>query len=501
MQSLATGRQWEATALTADSPLVKASGAPWPQAADGTLDTGSEPLRQLVTAVRLDDLVAVRLAIGPSGEAEVIWVRPEVSVARGFTLNQAASGESAAVGLARLLAGRMAEGFDKAPELPASTPAPAATATPETPVPAAPTDPTEAPTAPPAPAPGETPPATPTGSEPAPLSTHYQMAEQFLKEGDLRKAEDSAQLASATADPPGLVCLLLARIEAAKRDDDAQRLWLDRALAADPTLAEARLRLADLLRQRGLWQKALTEYQQVLAADPRDRYALLGSANIYAQHDQPRRAADIVNQAVGYYPEDASLHLRLGDLYAAYRALAEAEAAYVRAARLATAAEDKAKALDRLGDLYAAAQRYREGFACYAETSTLRAGGSGALAERRYEQVMVTADEALAKALQAATRAFDGYLAEDGTAREEAYAALADLRGQAQEINAFMDTVVPPASQKLPHARRKLGYSLVLEAAVSAMVHLDTGRADLLEQYQARLREALGTSGLPAGTG
>lgn len=491
MEALATGRQWESTLLSADAALVRAAGAVWPPDYDGSLAAQAGALQQLVLAIRLDDLVAVRLRVRQTSQAEALWVRPDVAEAKGFTLTQATPAETAVTALARELAARLAAGFDQAPVVgPVEPLAPAEPAVP-------PAEPTSPPAEPAAPT-GEPVPAAPAA---APLSPHFAAAEQFLKEGNLRSAEDSAQRALDAGDSRGLTCLLMARIMAAKRDDDAQRLWLERALAADPSLNEARLPLAGLLHQRGLWQKALTEYQQVLAADPQNRFALLGMAGIYAEHQQPRRAADIINEAVGYYPNDASLYLRLGEFHAAYRAYPEAESAYDRAARLASDPEEKARALDRLGDLYSQADRYREGFACYAEASKLRAGSSGPLAERRYGQVMATADAALQRVLQQATGAFNSYLANAGTAREEAYVALADLRGQAQAISGFMDTVVPPASQKLAHAQRKLGYSLVLEAAISAMVHLDTGRAELLEQYTARLREAEGTLGLVSQAG
>lgn len=481
MEALAAGREWESTLLTADAALVRISDAPWPATLDAPLAAHAADLQRLVVAVRLDDLVAVRLDIAQESKAEVVWVRPDAAEARGFTLSQASPAEAGVIALARDMAAKLAEGFGQAPALAPVAPSTTVEVPSE---PSAPTPPTEQPA-----------PETPTAQ---PLSAHFAAAERFLLEGDLRSAEDSALRALNAGDPRGPTCLLMARIMAARRDDDGQRLWLERALAADPALNEARLPLAELLRQRGLWQKALAEFQRVLSTDPRNRFALLGMASIYAEHDQPRRAAEIVNEAIGYYPDDPSLYLRLGEFHAAYRAYPEAEAAFDRAARLAASAEEKARALDCLGDLYAQAGRHREGFACYAEASKLRAGSSGPLAERRYEAVMATADAALLRALHQATGAFDSYLADAGTAREEAYMALADLRGQAQAIREFMDTVVPPAPQRLMHARRKLGYSLILEAAVSAMVHLDTGRAELLQQYTARLREAedaLGVSG------
>lgn len=327
---------------------------------------------------------------------------------------------------------------------------------------------------------------------PAPLSDDFRAAEELLRQGEFLRAEDAARRALEGSDPRAQVCLLMARIQAARGNPQEQRRWLEQALTVDASLVEPRLLLAEQLRLQGLWRKALDEYQTITKTDPHNRLALLGMATIYGQQEQPKRAAELVAEVIKDSPEEASLYLRMGDYHAQRNALAEAEAAFDRAARLAKDPDDKALALDRLGDLYIGAQRYREGFACYAEASKLRSNAASPLAERRYQQVMAAADDGLQRTLAQAGTLLTGYLAQDGTTREDAYTALTELRGQAQEVADFMDAVQPPPVLKLEHARRKLACSLTLEAAVSAMLFLDTGRQDMLENYRTRLNEARG---------
>jgi tetratricopeptide (TPR) repeat protein len=486
MEAVAASRKWEATVLTEGCALVAASGAVWPLRAEASLASCAGDLQRLAETTRLDDIVVVRLTVAAGCEAEVVWVRGQRAAAKGFTVSVTAPGDAGVVQLARQVVTRIEAGFDSAPSLPAEVP-PAVTPSPAPATGPAPgTSPAVAPEAS-----STAPVPTPAAALPeAPLSEHFRAAEKFLQDGELRKAEDAAQAASDAGDPRAQVCLLFARIEAAKRNTDEERRWLERALAADGALTAAHLRLAELLRAKGLWRKALEEYQAVLSSDPQELHALLGQAGIYGEQGQPRRAAEIVTQALQHSPEDGSLYLRLGDLEAQRNELAQAETAYDRAARLAKSPEDKASALDRLGDLYIGAQRYHEGFMCYAEASRLRSEVSTPLAERRYRQVMSAADEGVSRVLATASQALAGYLADDGTSREEAYAALADLRGQAVEVSSFADTVVAPASLRLEHARRKLAYNLVMEAAISGVVYLDTGRGELLDRYRARLAEA-----------
>jgi len=290
------------------------------------------------------------------------------------------------------------------------------------------------------------------------------------------------------------VYALWAELERARQNPTAERAWLQRALAEDDSLTAAHLRLAELLRLAGLWRKAAEEYQTVIKQDPANVYGYVGLSALYARQSQPRRAAEILTEALQHVAPDPTLYLRIGALHAQRQAWAEAENAYDRAVRL-TQGVQRAEALDQLGDLYLQAGRDREGFICYAEASRLRAGGSSTMAEKRYNQIMRAADAALLDASTRAQAALEAYLAGRNVYREEVWAALNDFRTQVQEMSSFIGSVVPPATAKTAHLERKLAYSLAAEAALAGLDYIDqgAGKRQRLDDYRRLVGEALTT--------
>ena len=363
----------------------------------------------------------------------------------------------------------------------APTAQPATTAVAPLPAPAPPSSPA-APQAGPAPTP-----AAP--AQPATTPQFLTAADDFLQQADYAKVEDMLVRADQAHEPKAKILYAWARLEAARQNRVAERTWLERTIGEDPGNMEAHLRLAELLRQAGLWRKAVDEYGTVIQTRPDNLPAYVGLSALYAAQAQPKRAAEILCEAVKRYPNDASLYLRLGDLYAQRSALAEAEAAYDRAARL-TQGENRADALDRLGDLYVSAQREHEGFICFAEAARLRGDGNSPLADKRYQQIMRTADNALAKVLERAAQGLQSYLQGQDVTREQAFAMMNDFNGQVQEISNFADSITPPTSQKLAHAEHKLAYSLAAEAALYGLLYLDQGKQTDLDLYQQRLTES-----------
>lgn len=598
VETLASSRQWEPTVLTAQSPLVRASDAVWPES-KGDWRDAADALHALLVATRLSDLLIVVPVPALTNTVSILWVQAEQPGLKQLQLMTAGSGDTSYAALTKQLMERLGQGYPAAMDntvvaaVPAPTvavspksvtPAPAApeaptavTATPgtpaataattrETPAPAAPkaqpgapmptraelskpgpstaaptlstgkpnepatatTRPTEAPLqpvkpiAPAAPVPTMPPPtaapvvapvvappvATGPATVPAPVSVapptaqpappapqpagppkFLTAADDFLQQGDYKKVEDMLLLAEQSGEPRGQVYYAWSRLEAARQNRVAERTWLERAIAEDAGNMDAHLRLADVLREAGLWRKAVDEYNTVLKAQPDSLFAYVGMSALYAGQSQPKRAAEILVEAVKHYPNDASLYLKLGDLYAQRSALAEAEAAYDRAVRLSEG-EARADALDRLGDLYVGAQREHEGFICFAEAAKLRGQGTSPLAEKRYQQIMRTADNALMKVLDRAAQGLEGYLHSQDVTREEAYALMNDFNGQVQEISNFAESITPPSSQKLAHAQHKLTYSLAAEAALYGLLYLDQGRQNDLDLYQQRLTES-----------
>jgi tetratricopeptide (TPR) repeat protein len=370
------------------------------------------------------------------------------------------------------------------PQAPATQPA---TGAPAPQAPTAPTPPAPTPTAPPT-APAETPPTAPPTAPQGP-SVYLTAAQKYLQEGDYRKVEDMLLQAQGAGDARATIYYTWAELEKARHNPAAERTWLERTIAADPAVMPAHLRLAELLRQAGLWHKAVDEYEIVIKAEPANLHAYLGLSAVYAGKSQPRRAAEIMAEAVKHYPQDPTLYLRLGDLHAQRQAWAEAENAYDTAARL-TEGTRRGEALDRLGDLYVSAGREREGFICYAEASKLRAGAGSTIAEKRYLQIMTAADQALLKAGARAREALQAHLSGQDVYREDVWVAFNDLRMQIRDFSAFADGVVPPASMKLAHAEHRLAYSLAAEAALAVLQYLDEGDPSQLRVYSERMDEA-----------
>lgn len=590
VETLAGSRQWEPTVLTADSPLVRVSGAIWPEA-KGDWSNAEEPLRALLVATRLSDLLVLVPVPAAVNTVSILWMQADQPGLKNLQLMTAGSGDTSYAALTKQLMERLGQGYASAQEAPAApatpattvavaprtvTPAPAApeaptavTVTPGTPAAtpatgrptpapagprvqpaqpkpigvelsrpgtttAAPTPatgrpghpappavrPTEAPLKPvtPAPAPAPTatapplvaapvvtspPPATvtpapvtPPAVQPAPPAAQpveppkfLVAADDYLQQGDYKKVEDMLLRAEQAGEPKGQVYYAWARLEAARQNRVAERTWLDRAVGEDPTNVDAHLRLAEVLRDAGLWRKAADEYNTVLKAQPDNVFGYVGLSALYAGQSQPKRAAEILAEGVKHHPDDASLYLRLGDLYAQRAALADAEDAYDRAARLSEG-EARADALDRLGDLYVGAQREHEGFICFAEAAKLRGQGNTPLGEKRYQQIMRTADSALTKILERAALGLQSYLRGQDVTREEAFAVMNDFNGQVQEISNFAESITPPSSQKLAHSEHKLAYSLAAEASLYGMLYLDQGKQNDLDLYLQRLTES-----------
>lgn len=577
VETLAASRKWEPTVLTADSPLVRISGASWPSGTVG-LSALEATLRGLLDATRLSDVLTVIPQPSRASTIEVLWLQAGQPGIRQVALTATGGGDTAYVALAKQLVARLDAGFGAAevavlPQtaVPAPTPTPAPAPAPAAP-PAAPTEvpappsgapapaaeavavkpptaattapaaaphptstapaspttlptPAVAPSTPAAPtgkpeaqttpaAPETTPPATPVPpaapatspvapapavdkpvapdapAQPKAPSPYFTAAEKYLAERDFKKVEQALMDAEDAGDPPAKVYYMWARLEGARQNLAAERTWLQRTVTADPSNMAAHLRLAELLRGAGLWRKAVDEYQTVLKAEPKNLHAYVGLSALYASQAQPKRAAEILTQAVEHYPNDATLYLRIGDLQSQRRALPEAEEAYDKAARLSEGTA-RAEALERLGDLYVTADRHHEGFICYAEASKLRAGETSSLSEKRYQQIMATADAALIRSLQSANEALRSYLLGKGVVREEAFQAMNDFNSESEEVVKFADTIVPPATLKLIHAERKLAYSLAAEAATHGLEYLDAGDKTHLDEYQLRVAEGL----------
>jgi len=314
-------------------------------------------------------------------------------------------------------------------------------------------------------------------------------ARQAYERGDHDRAAALIRQALEEAGPSAELYLLRARIRIAlqSRDDAAEDLR--KAVALDPELVEARVWLARLLDEMGLWQAAIEHYEQAVATDATDLEALLGLARVYRDHGHRRKAMALLTDAADAGLSDPALLTLLADLHELEGQPELAERYLLQASSLTTG-EGTAAILERLGDLYARRRRHREALACYlraAELSPSRA----AMVQRRYLEVMAAADSSVHDALTSGWSVLQDY-ADDGIGeREMVYRRLSEVRTQLEEALHFADSVRPPDGLRAEHARRQFAYSLAVEATVAALSYLDLGDEAMRERADLRHRDAL----------
>ena len=115
IDALAASRQWEPTALCAESPLVRVSGATWPQPTRDDWMTAAGPLQALLLATELDDLLVVRPIPAVTNDLEVFWLRQGEQDIRRLHLSEAGAGDQAYTALCRRLLAQLEGGTAKAP--------------------------------------------------------------------------------------------------------------------------------------------------------------------------------------------------------------------------------------------------------------------------------------------------------------------------------------------------------------------------------------------------
>ncbi|NLO08239.1 MAG: tetratricopeptide repeat protein [candidate division WS1 bacterium] len=272
-----------------------------------------------------------------------------------------------------------------------------------------------------------------------------------------------------------------------RRDDAVEDFR--RAVALDPTLAEAQVWLARLLDERGMWQTAAGHYEQALETDPTHQAGLIGLARLYRDHGHRRKAITLLTEAADRGQNDPAVLALLAELHGHEGNVQLAERFFLRAAG-ATTGEERASAFERLGDLYVGQQRHREALGYYLRAAELNPSRVS-MVQRRYREVMAAADGSVREAVTLGWGIFDDY-AESGTGeREMVYRRFSEMHGQLQEAMRFVDGVQPPAELRAEHVQRQFAYSLALEATVAAITWLDLGDEQMRERAQQVHAEAL----------
>lgn len=345
-------------------------------------------------------------------------------------------------------------------------------------------------------------PAAPAGEGQPPVEEGPPPAEEADPLGPVQQAYDRGDYDGAllllrdlaeSLDGDARLHLLRAKVLLAIQARAEAMAALERAVALDPTLVEARVWLARLQAEQGLWQAAVEQYELALVAEPANHEALLGLARVYRDHGHRRKAIDLLTAAVESGQADANTLVLLAELHAAEGELEVAQRLLVQAASLSTG-ERTAEILERLGDLYAQRRLHREALSCYqraAEISPSRAS----MVQRRYLEVMAAADSSVSDALTAGWSVFRDYVDSQLGERELVFRALSGVRAQVEEALQFADSVTPPEALRAEHARRQYAYSLAVEATVAALSYLDLGEAEMKTRAELRHQDAVAEFG------
>ncbi|MBU0607535.1 MAG: hypothetical protein KKI08_06590, partial [Armatimonadetes bacterium] len=128
IEALAGSRQWEPTALYPESPVVRVSGAVWPQPTRDDWMTAADGLQALLLATELDDLLVVRPIPAVTNDLEIFWLRQGEKDIRRLHLSEVGAGDQAYRALSRRLLAQLEQGPEKAP-VAVARPEPATVAT------------------------------------------------------------------------------------------------------------------------------------------------------------------------------------------------------------------------------------------------------------------------------------------------------------------------------------------------------------------------------------
>jgi tetratricopeptide (TPR) repeat protein len=228
-------------------------------------------------------------------------------------------------------------------------------------------------------------------------NSYHNLGNIYFMQGKYAEAAEQYRLALAKhPDDKTYEADLLTRLgnahAALKQNEEAAAAY-QKAVAANPALAEPRRRLADIYEQagraadaererrevvrlqpnetgkrllvEGKLREGLAELQKVTSKDAETHY-LIGMG--YYKLEQYADAVGAFRRAVSLDPKHADAHFNLGNAYDRLNRHAEAAASFAEVVRLTPAAAD---ANFNLGNAYAKLERYREAAAAYEQAVRL----------------------------------------------------------------------------------------------------------------------------------
>jgi serine/threonine-protein kinase len=136
---------------------------------------------------------------------------------------------------------------------------------------------------------------------------------------------------------------------------DKAKVNCERALAAEPKLAEGHICLGGVYNETGRYDDAAKQFQQALAAEPENTGALYGLGKAFEKiHDAPAAEATY-KKAIALRPQYWAVYNWLGTFYYRNARYAEAEAMFQKVNDLTP---DNYRGYDNLGAMYLLEGRY-----------------------------------------------------------------------------------------------------------------------------------------------
>jgi tetratricopeptide (TPR) repeat protein len=176
------------------------------------------------------------------------------------------------------------------------------------------------------------------------IQLHMNLAELYQSLGDAAAAQHQVEIAQTEIGalddrgPNRLQFLRLrALIKIAAGDLDGAGIDLKDALAISAQDPSSLQLDGDLLAKLGQYKEAIVEYTKILAIDPANRSALISVGYAFRSNGDDEDAEKDFQRLAAAYPTLYLPYLALGDLYAAHRDFAKADAAYTKGYELAPA--------------------------------------------------------------------------------------------------------------------------------------------------------------------
>ncbi|HUR36347.1 MAG TPA: tetratricopeptide repeat protein [Terriglobales bacterium] len=174
-----------------------------------------------------------------------------------------------------------------------------------------------------------------------PVQIRMNLAELYRAAGDEAAAKQQLAMAEAeiskidvTGPQKAEFLRVRASIRTGSQDFAGAEADLKEALALDAKNLNVQLQYANLMWQTKRGPEALKMYQNVLAADVRNRYALQGLGYIARESNQIELAQKYFLEMARYYPTDYVPYLALGDMYTALYKFGPALEFYEKAYKL-----------------------------------------------------------------------------------------------------------------------------------------------------------------------